>query len=206
MCKILILEDRRDRQISFLPNGISDMEEINAIPAVYMPLPNESKFIIEKINTKSFEFSSETTLIIVHHSKLSNGGITYINEFAKKNATKVVFFSGGIGQVFYNNDGFEQLFLNSTEFYSDLLVPFLKKYANDDSETILELSNKNWKLSYLMLYRQLSQNLKISEKDESDPYTYYNITNERLINIGKILHVENENDVDKLFKLLIQTL
>lgn len=201
MYKILFLEDRTDRQITFLPNGIEDYNEIISIPNVKMPEPNICKKIIEEINNQTFEFDDDLRLIIVHRSILNNSGISYLNQVAKSNNLKLVFFSGGISQVLYSKDNIEQIFLNSTDFYSDLLIPFLKKYSIDDSTPILELFNENWKLSYMMLYRQLVQNLQVTKVDETNPYTYYYSTKDRLKQIEKVLGVSSEEEVNKLFKV-----
>lgn len=203
MYNILFLEDRTDRQSLFLTNGFDDISLIKTISNLNMPDPNGCKQIIEEINKQEYRFNStdcDIKLIIVHRSLLKNSGISYLNQTAKKNQIKLIFFSGGISQAFYSNDGFEQIFLNSTEFYSDLLIPFLFSFSNDFSISILELFNKNWRLSYMMLYRQLSQNLKVTKVDESDPYTYYYSTKERLKQIELLLGVSNEDEIDKLYK------
>jgi hypothetical protein len=203
MYNILFLEDRTDRQSSFLPNGVDDISLIKTIGNLHMPDPNGCKHIVEQINKQEYQFNSinhDIKLVIVHRTLLKNSGISFLNQIAKKNQFKLVFFSGGISQVQYNNDGFEQIFLNSTEFYSELLIPFLFNFSTDFSTSILELFHKNWRLSYMMLHRQLSQNLKVSKVDESDPYTYYYATKERLKQIETILGVTSENEIDKLFK------
>lgn len=203
MYNILFLEDRTDRQSSFLSNGVDDISLIKTIGNLHMPDPNGCKYIVEQINKQEYQFNSidhDIKLVIVHRTLLKNSGISFLNQTAKKNQLKLVFFSGGISQVQYNNDGFEQIFLNSTEFYSELLIPFLFKFSTDFSTSILELFHKNWRLSYMMLHRQLSQNLKVSKVDESDPYTYYYATKERLKQIETILGVTSEKEIDKLFK------
>jgi hypothetical protein len=203
MFNILFLEDRSDRQISFLPNGIEDVKEIISLTHINMPDPNTCKNIIDKINKQKYEFDENLKLIIVHRSILNNSGISYLNKVAKSKNLKLVFFSGGISQVFYSNDGVEQIFLNSTEFYSELLIPFLQNFSSNSSTPILELFNRNWKMSYMMLYRQLIQNLQLSQIDDSNPYTYYYSTKERLKEIETILGVSSEDEVNKLFKSAI---
>jgi len=203
MYNILFLEDRIDRQSSFLPNGIEDISLIRTIGNLHMPDPNGCKKIVGEINNQDYQFNTEirhVKLLIIHRSLLRNSGISYLNQIARANQMKLVFFSGGISQVFYSNEGFEQIFLNSTEFYSELLIPFLFNFSNDATTSILELFHKNWRLSYMMLYRQLSQNLKVTKVDESDPYTFYYSTKERLRQIESILGLSSEKEIDKLFK------
>jgi len=209
MYNILFLEDRTDRQLLFLPNGVDDLSLIKTIGNLYMPDPNGCKQIVEEINKQKYIFKSidrDIKLVIVHRTLLKNSGISFLNQFAKNTQLKLVFFSGGISQVQYNIDGFEQIFLNSTEFYSELLIPFLFNFSSDFSTSILGLFHKNWRLSYMMLYRQLSQNLKVSKVDESDPYTFYYSTKERLKQIESILGVSDEEEIDKLFKKSILTI
>jgi hypothetical protein len=209
MYNILFLEDRTDRQSLFLPNGVDDISLIKTIGNLHMPDPNGCKQIVEEINKQDYQFNSidrDIKLVIVHRTLLKNIGISFLNQTAKNSQIKLVFFSGGISQVQYNNDGFEQIFLNSTEFYSELLIPFLFNFSADFSTSILELFHKKWRLSYMMLYRQLAQNLKVSKVDESDPYTFYYSTKERLKHIESILGVSGEEEIDKLFKKSILTI
>ena len=203
MYNILFLEDRTDRQSRFLPNGVDDLSLIKTIGNLHMPDPNGCKQIVEEINKQEYKFNSidrDIKIVLVHRTLLKNSGISFLNQTAKNTQLKLVFFSGGISQVHYNNDGFEQIFLNSTELYSELLIHFLFNFSSDFSTSILELFHKNWRLSYMMLYRQLSQNLKVSKVDESDPYTFYYSTKERLIQIESLLGISGEEEIDKLFK------
>ena len=200
MYKILFLEDRTDRQVLFLPNGIEDLNTIKSIDNVIMPEPNTCKKIIEQINQQQFENIDEYNLIIVHRSILKNSGISFLNEKCKNKNIKLVFFSGGISQVFYNNTDLEQIFINSSDFYSERLIPFLYNFCQEENVSILELFHKNWKLSYMMLHRQLTQNLKITKVDNSDPYSYYNITLDRIREIEKIIGLSSADEINKLLK------
>lgn len=163
--KILFLEDRPSRQLHFLPNKSEDVKAINSLEGVFMPESHECKTIIMQINQEEYGFDNSIELIIAHKSALETRGLNYINNFCKKEKIKLVCFSGGISQITYNNDEYEFLNMNSTDFYSERLIPFLKDVISGNSETLLELANKEWKLSYMLLARQIIGNLAL-EQDE----------------------------------------
>ncbi len=159
--KFLFLEDRPSRQLLFLPNKAEDVKVISSLEDAFMPESNECKSIIMQINQEEYKFENSLELIIAHKSALETRGLNYINNFCQKGKVKLVCFSGGISQITYNNDEYEFLNLNSTDFYSERLIPFLKDTIAGNSKTLLELANKEWKLSYMLLARQIIGNLAI---------------------------------------------
>jgi len=163
--KILFLEDRPSRQLLYLPNKKTDAEIIHSLDGVFMPDSVECKNIINNINQVKYDFDSDLKLIIVHKSALETKGLMCIHDFCKKNKVKFVCFSGGVSQLTYNNEEYEFININSTDFYTDRLISFLKNFLDNTSETLLELVNNEWKLSYMFLARQIIGSLLL-EKDE----------------------------------------
>lgn len=194
--KILFLEDRPSRQLLFLPNKEDDVKSIKTFEDIFMPDSNLCKDIITQINQGNYEFDNNIKLILVHKSALETSGLEYINNFCKENKVKLVCFSGAISQITYNNEEYEILNINSSEFYSSRLIPFLNNFLSGNSESLLELANKDWKLSYMFLARQLIGTLAL-EKDED---TLFNIE-DKLTKISSVLNLDFSVNIENLAKL-----
>ena len=194
--KILFLEDRPSRQLLFLPNKEKDVEHIRSLKSVYMPESNECKEIIAQINQNNYNFENSLKLIIVHKSALETRGLEYINNFCKNEKVKLVCFSGGISQLTYNNEDYEFLNINSSDFYTERLIPFLNGFIAEKSETLLELANKEWKLSYMLLARQIIGSIAL----ENDEDVKFNLE-DKLDKINNILSFNftiNSENAEKL--------
>ena len=166
--KILFLEDRPSRQKQFLPNKEKDVERLKSMPKIFMPEAEKCKDIIAEINNGTYLLDDpDLQLIIVHKSELETEGFIYLDRICKKKAIKLVCFSGGTSQVVFNNDDFEFLNLNSSDFYSERLIPFLKKIINGKETCLLEIINTQWKLSYMLLARQILGSIDIEEDEDS---------------------------------------
>lgn len=196
--KILFLEDRPSRQQLFLPNKADDVNIIKSLDDVFMPESNECKMILKEINKREYGFSASLKLIIVHKSALETSGLDYIDNYCKKNSVRFICFSGAISQIIYTNENYEFLNINSSDFYGDRLIPFLKSFISDNSQTVLELVNRDWKLSYLFLARQILYNMNI-EEDEDSKFLF----EEKLEGLSKILNLDIEiTDLKKLNKII----
>jgi hypothetical protein len=181
--KLLLIEDRPDRQKLFLPNKEKDIETLSKIEKLWMPIGKECKEIIDKINKEDFD-TADLKLIMIHKSALIPPGVNYLIEQSEKKKINLVFFSGSIDQTIYNNENFEFLNMNSKEFYSENLIPFLVDFISEENTQLLFLKDKNWRLSYLFLFNQLYYNYEI-EKDQT--------TKDRLEDTKKILGIIKEN-------------
>lgn len=194
--KILFLEDRPSRQLLFLPNKEDDVKTIKTFEDIFMPDSNLCQDIITQINQGNYEFDNNVKLILVHKSALETSGLEYINNFCKENKVKLVCFSGGISQITYNNEEYEFLNINSSDFYSSRLIPFLNNFFSGNSESLLEFANKDWKLSYMFLARQLIGTLAF-EKDED---AVFNIE-DKLTKISSILNFDFSVNTENSAKL-----
>jgi hypothetical protein len=162
--RILFIEDRPKRQKKFLPHGETDILRIKAIDGLLMPTDEICRNIIVQINQKSYQINPDLKLIIIHKSSLETSGLVYLNEICKKFKITLILFSGGSSQLIYNNEAYEFLNINSTDFYTNKLIPYLENFAADQTHHLLEIAYNNWRLSYLFLARQIIGSLE----DESD--------------------------------------
>jgi hypothetical protein len=192
--KILFLEDRPSRQKQFLPNKEKDVEKIKSMSEIFMPEAVECKKIISQINNESYQFEdSKLQLIIVHKSALDTRGLTYLNIICREKTVKLVCFSGGTSQLIYNNDDFEFLNLNSSDFYTERLIPFLEKVVAGEENNLLEITNVKWKLSYMLLARQILENINIEEDEDSKLRLESKLEQIRkIVNIDNIEHLSKE--------------
>lgn len=185
--KILFLEDRPSRQIQFLPQGENDVKRLMLIEEVFMPKSEICREIISQINKATYSFNDQIELIIVHKSSLNTKGLQYLSEFCKENGVKLICFSGGTSQLIYTNDRFEFMNMNSVDFYSERLIPFIESFIAGESETLLELTFDNFKLSYLLTARQIIGSIEIEQDDD----VKFNLQ-EKLNAISKVLNLEYE--------------
>jgi hypothetical protein len=200
---ILFIEDRPFRREHFLPNGQKDIMRMKSIKGLTMPDGDESKKIINEINLKKYGFPTNPKLIIIHKTSLDTLGQTFVDSTCKSRKIDLVFFSGGISQLFYNSDGYNFLSMNSSALYSDNLISFLQRFCDNEKPHLLEIANNNWKLAYLYLARQLFDSLE-SEEDEDRIYAF----NSKLDYIRKTVGMslataqETDNTIQKTTLLL----
>jgi len=189
--KAILIEDRPDRQKLFLSDIENSIEQLKKISDLAMPSGQDCRDIIAAINDEIFS-ADDLNLIMVHKSSLTSVGINYLSKLSKENVT-LVFFSGNIDQLIYDNQNIECLHINSKDFYSSRLIPFINDFINDVKPHILELKNKDWKLSYFFLLRQLFQNRLIEEDNETK-----GSISTRIDKIKTILDIKEKEDSDIL--------
>lgn len=184
--KAILIEDRPDRQRIFLSNNEKDVQALMNIQDLLKPNGQECREIIDKINNEDYDFQ-DIKLIMVHKSSLTTKGLNFVNNHSKAQKTAVAYFSGGIDQLLYNNENFECLNINSKDFYSYRLIPFINNFTANKYPHILELSNENWKLSYMFLIKQLVNNHALEANDDEK----FNLE-VRIDQIKLILNIENK--------------
>ena len=215
MRKILFLEDRPERQKIFLPSKEKDVDELSNIDELIMPIADDCKKIISSINQEEeYVIGNDISLVIIHKTSLSTQGLHHINSICEKNNIDLILFSGGIDQLIYNNEKNNVLELNSSDFYTNRLIPFLKKYIKENHTNLLELVNPNWQISYWFLLRQLqhthtieAEQKKVEIDDEMN--SRINDLHDKINNIVNILGIDsnlNEIKIDeKIKKILIES-
>jgi hypothetical protein len=191
--KILFLEDRPSRQKQFLPNKDKDVEKLKSISELFMPEAAMCKSIISEINSELYQFENiDLQLIIVHKSALETKGMAYLNKICKEKKLKLICFSGGTSQIVFNNEEFEFLYLNSSDFYTERLIPFLEKAVIDKEYNLLEITSVQWKLSYLLLARQIFGSIKM-EVDEDSKFRLET----KLQQIRQLIDINDITQLDK---------
>lgn len=170
MKKILLIEDRVERQNKFLKN-------------IGLNLDNYS-FLDNKTSNKYNEFASNFSLdlikdydiIISHRSAFSKENqekniniLDQIQRFCKDNKKKLVYFSGGISNISYQKIPYEFLQLNSKIFYSNNLKLFLDEFDND--QDILKLAyGKKYIFEHLLEVLDNIKKFYINMKNEECYY------------------------------------
>ncbi len=205
MKAILLIEDRFQRQKVFFNN----YEDLNEIEGLYNSIDNkENQALVSQLTTidECNRLLRGYHLIILHRSYIDNSKINTVEKYAKNNNKDLILFSGGIDQSSYSKEDESQILLiNSKDFYSDNLIPFLKGYISGDVNNLLYLLyGDNWRLPYLLRYRQLLVNQKngdiIGEDiDEEEFDTIKEVINYKDKDIG----IEKINDeVNSIIKFL----
>jgi len=152
MKKILLIEDRKERQQRFIHqtninlNNYIDILE-NIIDKGYDDIYDEFK---------NGKFNFHDYIMVIVHKSAFNGDtqkiIYSIENECKSRAIPLVFFSGGITANYYEEEkNFKKLELNSKDFYSQNLQMFLEKYRKNREIELLILSyGKKWKLDIVL--------------------------------------------------------
>jgi len=193
MKRIIIVDDRIERQSQFLPNGDEDVILLNKLPYVENKVGQKYNSLIEALLEGNESELLEYDLWIFHRSLLvKKKMLLKIQELAKKNKRPLILFSGGITYSSYSESDFPFLIMNSQVFYSEKLFPFLDKYANAGGRLIEIVYGENWQLSYLFKYRQVLDQVPYPGRPERNKDELEQV-------LGK-LSIDEVND--KIFEIL----
>jgi hypothetical protein len=144
MKKILLVEDRPQRQQNFLEKQVIDLTQMNDI--LVNCTDEVHRHLIEDIKTETIDWNQYST-IIIHRSGFSQEILDKLKEFCQTNSLKLVFFSGGISSTFYMVQPYEFLQLNSKELYTKNLKLFLETNENN----LLQLAyGEEWEVNILL--------------------------------------------------------
>lgn len=205
MKKIILIEDRPYRQKLFL--GDNSVRKLESIENLYLPKEDKCRLYIEKINSNEIEELKEYDMILIHRSSLKREGLENIGIFCKEEDKDLILFSGGNSQHIYSNEPYQNLTINSKDFYSENLIDFITDYINGNSENLLELIYKsNWKLGEMMKYRLFNE--KYQQEEDID--TQIEIE-DKLNMIKETLSLQsNDNDykeeIDRNIEKIIKSL
>jgi len=145
--KILLIEDRADRQRKFTKIDFSKY------PMVDNKIGDAYKEIEKAFNEERFELH-DYDVIISHRSAFGENNskvLSKLKEFCKESKKQLILFSGGISVPFYTTTPFESLSINSKELYGDNLELFLEEAkVNNHSNLLLLAYGKNWELNILL--------------------------------------------------------
>lgn len=186
MNKIILLDDRPKRMSLAFEKNAQDINLYKSIDALYIPMENDCLRIKNEINNGSGEIIKNYSLVIAHQSAFNGLGLNTIDSICKSNEIKLILFSGSIRQPVYSGkNGFSKLIVNSNDLYSNRLLAFIKKTAENQLEHLTELIYaEKWKLGVALNYRQL-----LIDEKYGDDLREINHKNKQLLNCISILGV-----------------
>lgn len=191
--KILLIENRPGRQKQYLPEGERDVKELDEMK--FLDNNGYAQYL-EDINNGNFNNLSSFDLLIIHRSalgELSNGSkINEVTKYCKDNGKGLIYFSGGISSSFYDEAGAGFLLINSKDFYSDKLIPFLKNYHEGKISKLIELKyGDSWRLTYLL---KLKEYMALNKIEEEDAYI------QKIDELKTTIGFETIEEIDQLIK------
>ena len=143
MKKVILIEDRPNRQIDFTKKISRDLNEISTLENIC----GFEKFNLYKkiLSSSSLDELDKYEVIIIHRSALSGTERLKLIDFARRNSKTLVLFSGGISSVSLQKlDAGTLLTINSKDLYSRSLINYLDR----GDLNILELAfGENWKIN-----------------------------------------------------------
>jgi hypothetical protein len=140
MKRILLIEDRVERQSKFTDDTGIDLEQYCSFL--------DNRTTLDKSSLSAYE------TIITHRSAFGNDDenlLDYLKKHCEETGTSLVFFSGGISSTYYSKGKYEFLLLNSKSFYSQNLQLFLDDVKEGKDANVLLLGyGKQWKFNILL--------------------------------------------------------
>jgi len=153
MKKVILIEDRPGRQSQFLSKN--EIEQLQAVNGLSTSKTDETNKLISEIDHSAFDLLSDYQLIIIHRSALSDMGINSLNSYCKSTKKDLIYFSGGITQCNYYNDGYNLLNISVSELYNKSLSTTIRDYIEGKVQHLLEIVyGRSWRLSTMLCYRQ----------------------------------------------------
>jgi hypothetical protein len=145
MDKILLIEDRVNRQKKYLGEKLSDLNKYQNLVNICGGM--EFDKVYNDFLCSRFEIINDFSCLLIHRSAFPVNTRNELIQFVKQRNLKVVFFSGGISDIELSQIGKSELLLiDVSKFYSKNLLVFLENNANN----ILELAfGKDWQISIL---------------------------------------------------------
>ena len=183
MKKILLIEDRFQRQALFMRETKIDLEQYSHI---LDNVSNGDEVNLFELTIKG-EFDYAKYDYVLCHKSIFNGDnsqfISLLKKHTQENNISLILFSGGVSVNYYSSNPHEVLELNSKTFYSQNLKLFLDAIEKGNENILMLCYGQNWKLS--ILSNSLEKiNLFIAENLNEDNIVYNNFINE--IEIAKI--------------------
>ena len=200
--KVILIEDRKERQNRFIETFNFDFKQYQGI----LFNATDSKYIKinEALKNEDYKVLEDFDIIISHKSAFEEANVQIIHRlenYAKTNNKKLVFFSGGIDSVYYyKEDEFEYMELNSTNFYSNNLKTFLEKLKRNLNPSILVLAYGNkWKLNiFIDILDKIAKYIQDIKKDKTLFKIFYKKNNlEKLEDLGFEINFKNREITKK---------
>jgi len=172
MKKILIIEDRTQRQELFLQKTGINISR-SRYDFVDNKVGKEYTNIKEKL-LKDISFLYDYDVIVSHRSAFDkdNGKILdLIKDYCEKNQKYLILFSGGISTSYYTKTPYELLALNSKDFYSKNLELFLEEVKTNNNVNLLLLAfGEKWKLNLVFNVLEKLNTINCNDIDDWDEF------------------------------------
>jgi hypothetical protein len=169
MKKVILFENRPERQKIYLPNGKHDVEKLRTFEFLTLYDDQEHGKLLSK---GDFMFLNDFDLLIFHRSYLvefKNGSkLNPIFSFCKQESKDLILFTGGVSSSAYiQENDFQSLTINAKEFYLNIMDFLQVYYVNKGKTYLLELKyGKNWELVFMLQFRELLTMLNQDDKSE----------------------------------------
>lgn len=151
MKKILLVEDRTQRQKLFMEDTKIDLARYSSILDNFIDKKYD-EFVV-KIQDDNFELDNYD-VIISHKSAFKDFNesiLSKLENHCKENDKVLVLFSGGIDANYYlKDDNFELIELNSKTFYSEFLKLFLEDVQDGNLHPLILCYGTKWKLNIVL--------------------------------------------------------
>jgi hypothetical protein len=151
MKKILLIEDRKERQQKFMNETMIDLNSYSDILDNNIGGKYEETF--DKLKNDTFNFDNYS-IIISHKSAYSDENASILNKIeqhCKKQQIPLVLFSGGVDVNYYlNEENFEHIEVNSKTFYSQNIQLFLDDFRNGNMHPLIFCYGAKWKLNIIL--------------------------------------------------------
>jgi hypothetical protein len=204
MRKVVLLDKRTSRQKESLEISGVALSELNSIDGLANLTGNDSNEFLLELKNGNSEVLNAYSLFILHESDLTPIDLKIISEDCSTKGKSLILFSGSIQQNLFNNEGFDNLSINSKSLYSDKLIEFVKGYITGRTQHITELIyGANWELNYALIYRQLMIDI-----ENGDDFINDGIDNKRDILeacesiIGKKTRIELDEFINRKIRML----
>jgi hypothetical protein len=168
MKKILLIEDRVKRQKDFIQNLNLNFD--NYIDILDNKIDDKYDKFIEDIRNNNFELNNYE-VIISHDSIFIDEKrviLQKLKSYCKDNNKTLILFSGNLETYFNNDNGYDEIGLNSKVFYSENLKIFLDEFKNENIAPAILVFGKYWKANILLNVFNKVNIFIDKNKDEDD--------------------------------------
>jgi len=151
MKKILLIEDRSDRQKQFENKTKIELELYDDILDNMINKKYNDTFI--KLKNNDFDFK-EYDVIISHKSAFEDKNVTILKNIethCRDNKKIFILFSGGVDSNYYlEEDGYIYMELSSQKLYSQNIELFLEDFRDGNINPLILSYDIKWKVNILL--------------------------------------------------------
>jgi hypothetical protein len=165
MKKILLIEDRTDRQKDFLDKLDISLDDYSDI--LNNKIDDKFKECIENIKNDNFDFGLYD-VIIAHESIFIDDNRTILSKienYCKESHKPLILFSGGNSADSFDNSQYQKLTLNSQTLYSQNITIFFDEFKKDNNDIFILQFGTKWRVNILLNGFEILNNF-IKENDK----------------------------------------